>query len=212
DDRIMTGGNIIAAQCCCFPPEIAELELFVAHHAWIRCSAGLVLAGEIINHQSLELICLVDHVMRNAQGMCNGTRVSHRLRTTAFVLGARDAILRPYFHGYADDLVALLAQQISCYAGVHPAAHPKKNTLFVSVHALRANQCRGSAHKSISCGRSVMPSACVSLPGPEQSRFTSSSFRRSFIRLIPALGSRARIKTKPSPFPFTSTFSIQCIP
>src|SRR5205809_7757580 len=97
DDRVMAGRDIVATQCRCFAPEIAELDLFVAHHAWIRRSAGLVLAREIIDTESLELIGFVNDLMRNAQRERNGTRISHRLRPPIFVLSAHNAILWPHF-------------------------------------------------------------------------------------------------------------------
>src|ERR1043166_10244269 len=32
NDRVMAGGDIIAAECLCLLPEITELEFLVAHH------------------------------------------------------------------------------------------------------------------------------------------------------------------------------------
>src|SRR4029434_4304548 len=67
--------------------------------------------------------------------MRHAARIGDRLWAAAFVFGARDTVLRPYFHGYADDLVALLAQQISRHARVYSSAHPQQNALFRSIHA-----------------------------------------------------------------------------
>src|SRR5215831_6934071 len=50
DDRVMTGRDVIAAQCCSLTPEVSELDLLVAHHTRIRRPASPVFAGEIINH------------------------------------------------------------------------------------------------------------------------------------------------------------------
>src|SRR5947207_15552701 len=66
--------------------------------------------------------------------MRDAPRVSHSLRPAAFVFRARDAILRPDFHGYTDDVVPPLAQQITCDAGIDAAAHAEKDALFFSVH------------------------------------------------------------------------------
>ena len=117
--------NVVAPQGGGFAPKIAEFELLVAHHTRVWRAPGLVFAGEIINDQPLELVGFVNDVMRNTQRMCHTARIGHSLRTAAFVFRARDAILRPNFHGNADDLVALLAQQISRDAGVHSPAHPQ---------------------------------------------------------------------------------------
>ncbi len=110
NDRIMTRSDVIAAECPGFAPEIAELKFFVAHHARVRRPAGLVFAGEIINHDALELVGLVHNVMRNAKRMRYAARVGDRLRPAAFVLRSRDAILRPDLHRHADHVVALLTQ------------------------------------------------------------------------------------------------------
>ena len=132
----MTRRDVIAAERCRFTPEIAELEFFIAHHARVRRPTGLVLAGEIINHDALELVGFINHVMRNTERMRHAARISDRLRTAAFVLRAGDAVLWPHFHRHADHVVALFAQQISGDAGVHSTAHAKKNTLFGFVHSL----------------------------------------------------------------------------
>src|SRR6266436_5375083 len=131
----MTRRDVIAAERPGFTPQIAELEFFVAHHARVRRPAGLVFAGKIINHDALELIGLVNDVMWNAERMRHAARIGDRLRSAAFVLRARDTILRPDLHRHANDFVALLAQQISGDAGVHSTAHAEQNTLTVSIHS-----------------------------------------------------------------------------
>ena len=81
----MPRSDVIAAQCPGFAPQIPELEFFVAHHARVRRPAGLIFAGEIINHHALELIGLVNHVMRNAECMRHAARIGDRLWPAAFV-------------------------------------------------------------------------------------------------------------------------------
>ena len=66
DDGVVAGGDIITAERFCFVPEIAELQFLVAHHAWIRRAAGLIFAGKVIDHEALELVGFIHHVMRNA--------------------------------------------------------------------------------------------------------------------------------------------------
>src|SRR6185369_11364781 len=126
NDRIMPRSDVIAAQCPGFAPEVPELEFFVAHHARVRRPASLVFADEIINHNALELICLVNHVMRDAERMRYAARISDRLWPAAFVLRSRDTILRPDLHRHADNFITLLAQQVAGDAGVHSTAHAKK--------------------------------------------------------------------------------------
>src|SRR5438046_4082351 len=155
DNRVMTRGDVIAAERCRFTPEIAELELFIAHHARIRRPTGLVLAGEIFNHEPLELVGFVDNIMRNAQRMRHAARICYCLGTATFVLRTGDTVLRPDFHSDADHVVALFAQKISGDAGVHSTAHSKKNALLLSVHSnakvnveKRPSNCRWVARAS----------------------------------------------------------------
>jgi hypothetical protein len=57
-------------------------------------------------------------------------RIGHGLWAATFVLGPRDAILRPDLHGNADDIVSLFAKEVTRDAGVHAPAHAEKNALF----------------------------------------------------------------------------------
>ena len=66
DDCVVTGRDEVAAERLRFLPQIPELQLLIAHHARIRRAAGLVFAREIIDHDALELVRLVHHVMWNA--------------------------------------------------------------------------------------------------------------------------------------------------
>src|SRR5947208_11880496 len=66
--------------------------------------------------------------------MGDGARIGDRLRTAAFVLRARDAVLWPDFHRHPNDVVALLAQQIAGDTRVDSTAHSKQNTLPVPIH------------------------------------------------------------------------------
>jgi hypothetical protein len=107
--------------------QVAELELFVAHHARVRRAAGAVFAGEIIDDHLLELVRLVDDVVGNAERVRDAARVGDGLRAAAFVLRARDAILRPDLHGHADDVVALLLEQVGGDGRIDAAAHAEQD-------------------------------------------------------------------------------------
>src|SRR5881409_160997 len=92
NDGVMPRCDVVATQSRRFAPKITELDLLIAHHTRIWCAAGPVFAGEIINDQPLELVGLVNDVMRNAKGMRYTTRISDRLWPAAFVFRARDTI------------------------------------------------------------------------------------------------------------------------
>src|SRR5438132_416316 len=49
DDRVMTGGNVIAIESLGFAPKVTELQLLIAHYAGIRSATGLILARKIVN-------------------------------------------------------------------------------------------------------------------------------------------------------------------
>ena len=134
NDRVVPCGNVIAAERLRFAPEITELDLLITHHTRVRRPTGLIFTGEIIDHEALELVRFINHVMRNAQRVRHAAGVRDRLRPATLVFRARDAILRPDLHGDADDVVALLAQKIAGDAGVHSTAHAEQNALFCCVH------------------------------------------------------------------------------
>src|SRR5205809_4784625 len=77
NNRVVTGRDVIAAESLRLAPEVAELELLIAHHARVRRSACLILAGAIVYYDALALIGLVAHVMRNAERMGYAERVRH---------------------------------------------------------------------------------------------------------------------------------------
>src|SRR5664279_2687962 len=66
--------------------------------------------------------------------MGHAARVGHGLGPAALVLGARDAILRPDFHGHTEDIVAFLAQEVTRHAGIDASAHAEKDARFACVH------------------------------------------------------------------------------
>ncbi len=71
----------------------------------------------------------------------------------------------------------------------------------------------GPAARSRPLSRSSTPSACVSLPGPEQSSSSRCTPRRARIRSIPASGCRARISTAaPTPGGSQTAFSSAWMP
>ena len=104
--------------------EAAELEVLVAHHAGIGRAAGLVFIGEVLDDLALKLRRLVYEVIGDAQLMADRARVGDRLRAAAFVLGARDAVLRPQLEGDAHHVVALFQQERGGGRGIDSSAHP----------------------------------------------------------------------------------------
>src|SRR5438105_825699 len=82
--------------------------------------------------------------MRNTERMRNATRVRYGLWPATFVRRPRNAVLRPHLHRHSNDIVALLAQQITSNAGIDSAAHAEKHALFISrIHPRKIGE---SAH------------------------------------------------------------------
>ena len=106
----MSRRNEIGAELVRAVNEPAELQVLIAHHARVRCAAGLVFVGEVTDDVLLEFRRLVNEVIRNTERVADGAGVGDGLRAAAPVLGAIDTILRPEFKGDADDLIALLEQ------------------------------------------------------------------------------------------------------
>ena len=115
----MAGGDKIGVQVAGALHEGSELELLIAEHARIWGASDLVFIGEIPNDLALEVGRFIDQVERDTQPMANTASIGHGLRTTAFVLGAGDAVLGPEFEGNAHDVVPALEQESGRRGGVH---------------------------------------------------------------------------------------------
>ena len=57
----------------------AELQLFIAHHAWIRGASGFVFLGKIIDHLLLKILLLIDKIIRDAQLVRDAAGIHDRL-------------------------------------------------------------------------------------------------------------------------------------
>src|SRR5205807_9441887 len=118
----------------------------------IWSTTGLVFARKIIDHEFFELICFIDHVMRNTERMRNATRVRYGLWPATFVRRPRNAVLRPHLHRHSNDIVALLAQQITSNAGIDSTAHAEKHALFISrIHPRKI----GESARSVNVARGI---------------------------------------------------------
>ena len=156
DNGVVAGGDVFRAEGGGLGPEVAELEQFVAHHAGIRGAAGAVFAGEIVDDEFLELVSFIHDVVRHAEFVRYTAGVGDGGGAAAFVLGPRNAVLRPDLHGHADDIVALLFEQMGGHAGVHPSAHSHEHAFFVSRHG---REYRGK----IPCGNPRVESTVAAL-------------------------------------------------
>src|SRR6266536_2217999 len=103
--------------------------------------------------------------MRNTERIGNAARVRHRLWPATFVRRPRNAVLRPHFHRHPNDIVALLAQQITSDAGIDSAAHAKKHALFVSrIHPRKIGEGLLLVNRHPELPYSVIPSRSRGIP------------------------------------------------
>ena len=123
DDRVMPGGDEVGSEGLGLRAEFAEFQMLVAHHAGIRSPAEAVFAGEIVDDDFFEVIGFVHDIVGDAEFVGDPARIRDGGGTAAFVLGARDAVLRPHFHRHADDLPSVALKQRRRDAGIHAAAH-----------------------------------------------------------------------------------------
>ena len=137
DDGVVAGGDEGCAEAACLAPEVAEFEFLVAHHARVGRAPGLVLGGEVIDDLRLEIGGLLDDVMRDAEGMGDAAGIRDGGGAAAFILRAGDAVLRPDFHGHADDVVALLLEEMGGDGGIDAAGHADDDALGWGGHVER---------------------------------------------------------------------------
>ena len=103
NDRVVSGGDEVGAERAGFCAEVAELEVFVAHYARVRCATFFVFAGEVIDDDFFEIVGLIDNIVGDAQLVGDAARIGDGRGAAAFVLSSGDAILRPDFHGHANN-------------------------------------------------------------------------------------------------------------
>jgi len=72
---------------------------------------------------------LVDEIVGDAKFVADGAGVADGLRAAAFILGARDAVLRPELECDADDVEALIEQKRGGGGGIDSTAHANDHAL-----------------------------------------------------------------------------------
>ena len=123
------GGDEVAAQLSGSVEESSKLEVLVAHHAGVRRPSSSVFFGEVADDAFLEFGRFVDEVVGNAEAGADAAGVHDRLGSTAFVLGAVDAVLRPQLEGDPHDFESLLLKQGRRGRGIDAAAHAYQYSL-----------------------------------------------------------------------------------
>src|SRR5262249_55363186 len=125
----MARGNELCAELVSAVNEPAELQILIAHHAWIGRAAGFVFVGKVLNDLGLKLVGFVDEIVWDAQLVTDRAGVGNGLRSTAFIFGARNAVLWPELECDADDVVALFEQKRGGGGGVYSSTHAADDAL-----------------------------------------------------------------------------------
>ena len=139
NDRVVSGGDEVRSERAGLCAEVAEFEVLVAHHTRVRCAALFVFAGEVVDDDFFKIVSLIDDIMGDAQLVGNAACIRYGRGSAAFVFRPGDAILRPNFHGHADNLPSIALQKRSRHAGIHSAAHSEQHSSAIAFH--------GSEHK-----------------------------------------------------------------
>ena len=135
DNGVVARGDALRAQRVRLVPEVAKLDLLVANDARVRRAPRAVFGGEVVDHRFLEIERFVDDIMRDAEGVGDGAGIGDRRGAAAGVFGLRDAILKPDLHRHADDIVALLFEQVSRDGRIDAAAHADDDARFGGLHS-----------------------------------------------------------------------------
>src|SRR4030095_1970530 len=95
DPCIVSGRNVLRTELPRPADERSKLQLFLAHHAWVRGASGPVFVREVFNHFTLKFFGFMDQIERNTKPVGDRARIRDCLRSAALILGAGYAILRP---------------------------------------------------------------------------------------------------------------------
>jgi hypothetical protein len=107
----MSGGNLIGANLPRYNKKLVKLQVIVAETTRDRRAPRKILLDERPNHITLKALFVIDHVVRDAQGLGHAASIVDVVDRTAPALdGLRHACvsgetaLVPELHGQADDV------------------------------------------------------------------------------------------------------------
>ena len=125
---IMTGRERIALQVLCGLQQVAEFDRLVAQHTGNRRLAPDIAVGESLDDVFAETGFIVQHVMRNADGLGDPLRIEDILAGAARFFALHRFAVIVELKRHPDDVIALLRQQGSGDGTVHAARHGDDDT------------------------------------------------------------------------------------
>ena len=85
DDGVVSGGDEVRSERAGFCAEVAEFEVFVAHHARVRCAAFFVFAGKVVDDDLFKIVSLIDDIVGYAQLVGDTACIRYGRGAAAFV-------------------------------------------------------------------------------------------------------------------------------
>ena len=119
----MAGRQHVGAELLGRVEKIAELDLLVAGDARDRRLAGGVAFGEAVDDGGGKAALVVEHVVRNAERICNPARIVDVLAGAAAALAARGGAVIVKLQGYADNVVSGPVHQRGDDRGIDAPRH-----------------------------------------------------------------------------------------
>ena len=140
---VVAGGQRIGANLLGDDQQLIELQMIVAQAARNGSASGEILLHEGTHHFALKTVFVIDHVIRNADGLGDAARVINIVERAAASLDrlghavvAGQAALVPELHGQADDVVSLGAQHGRDGRGIDSARHGYGDGLWNSASTI----------------------------------------------------------------------------
>src|SRR5438093_2051672 len=170
-DRIMAGRDGVAVERVRVIEEIAELRKRVAPHTRNGCPAARILGDEVVDDVVPEAVLEIEHIVRDAQLVCDELRVRDRVERATRTVGHAVAVTEQLHRG-ADDLVPLFDEQRRGDGAVDAARHGNQHPhRWRTVDSDRTfSTIRGSTAVTASTSSTVL-----SLPKENRSAATPSS-------------------------------------
>src|ERR1700683_494338 len=106
DSRIESGCDEIRIEGTRATPQAIELDLAIAHHAWIRRVPREIFRNEISDDSRIEILAQIDDVKWKAHHLGHPTRIFEIVMraASASTLGGRHRSVGCETHRYADDI------------------------------------------------------------------------------------------------------------
>jgi hypothetical protein len=125
-----------------FLQQLPELQLLITQDARVRGSPLKVFSAKVIDDVPIEISFKVKYVKRNIESLSHSScilRLCHTaatVRVSFLVLGLA-LVGRPNSHGYANDIITILEQEMSRETAVNTPTHGNNDSFSMIYHRPR---------------------------------------------------------------------------